>query len=280
MAAIETTGDKTRATVFAVLVHAICIGLMYLGLAMSHSTVVVTMPGPIIEAVLVGPAQAPTPKAQRPKPTPKPQPPKPEPVKADDPPPEPPKPDTKDQEKIDRLALEKAEEDKHEQEEKHRREQVLLDDEKKKQDAADKKKKLEDEKKKQLDDKKAKDQADKQKKADQQHLKDMLEAEEAKTGAEGNDDSLQAQYYASIQNAVTAAWMRPDNAPAGLLCRIHIIQIPGGEVISANVTSPCTADPVTRSSIEQAVLRAAPLPYKGFEPVFRREFNFDFQYKG
>jgi colicin import membrane protein len=280
MAAIETTSDKTRATVYAVLVHAACIGLMYVGLLWTHSTVVVTVPGPIIEAVLVGPAQAPAPKAQKPKPTPKPQPPKPEPVKADDPPPEPPKPDTREQEKIDRLALEKAEDDKHEQEEKHRREQVLLDDEKKKQDAADKKKKLEDEKKKQLDDKKAKEQADKQKKADQQHLKDLLEAEEAKTGAEGNDDSLQTQYYTSIQNAVTTAWLRPDNAPAGLHCMIHIIQIPGGEVISVNVTSPCTADPVTRSSIEQAVLRAAPLPYKGFESVFRREFNFDFTYKG
>jgi hypothetical protein len=35
-----------------------------------------------------------------------------------------------------------------------------------------------------------------------------------------------------------------------------------------------------RASIEQAVKRAAPLPYKGYEKVFRRDINFSFSYDG
>jgi colicin import membrane protein len=33
-------------------------------------------------------------------------------------------------------------------------------------------------------------------------------------------------------------------------------------------------------SIEQAVMRAAPLPYRGFESVFSREITFNFKYDG
>jgi colicin import membrane protein len=278
MTASETNADKSRALIYAVLVHALGIAMMSFGLWWTHTTVVVTPPGPVIEATLVGPAQAPRPKASKPKP-PKPTPPKPEP-KAEpkqETPPEPPKPDTKEQERITALAAEKAAEEKHEQDERRRREQVLLEEEKKK-DAAEKKKKLEEEKKKQLAEKQAREQAEKQKKADQQHLQELMEAEEAKTGGEGKDDSVLAQYVMAIQNAVVNNWLRPDNAQPGLRCTVRIIQIPGGEVISAKVASPCNADALTRQSIEQAVMRASPLPYKGFESVFERDINFNFSY--
>jgi len=106
------------------------------------------------------------------------------------------------------------------------------------------------------------------------------EATEAKTGTNGQDDSLQAQYYAAIQNAVTNNWLRPDNTPAGVRCMLRIVQIPGGDVIGVQIGSPCNADPQTRNSIEQAVKRAAPLPYKGYEKVFQRDINFNFSYDG
>lgn len=157
---------------------------------------------------------------------------------------------------------------------------MLLEEEKKRQEAAEKKKKLEEEKQQQLADKKARELADKQKKLEQQRLQELLEAEEAKTGGEGKDDSLLAQYIAAIQNAVTNNWLRPDSAPAGLRCTLHIIQIPGGEVISAKVSSPCNADAVTRDSIEQAVMRASPLPYQGFEQEFQRDITFNFRFDG
>ena len=59
---------------------------------------------------------------------------------------------------------------------------------------------------------------------------------------------------------------------------VRIAQIPGGDVIGVQIASPCNADPATRTSLEQAVKRAAPLPYKGYESVFSRDFNFNFLY--
>jgi colicin import membrane protein len=61
---------------------------------------------------------------------------------------------------------------------------------------------------------------------------------------------------------------------------LRIAQIPGGDVIGVQIGTPCNADPQTRNSIEQAVKRAAPLPYKGYEKVFQRDINFNFSYDG
>jgi colicin import membrane protein len=263
---MESSADKIRAFVYALLVHLVIVGLMFAGLFWTRSAVTVAIPGPIIEATLVGPAQAPKPRASR-KPTP-PKPvvePKPEPPKPDDATPTPPRPDTKDQERVAALAAEKAEAEAKEQQERQKQEQILLEEE------AKKKAKLEKERLAQLED---------QKKRDQARMQELLEADEAKTGQEGVDDSLEAQYFAAIQNAVTNAWLRPDSTQPGLRCMVRIVQIPGGDVLDATVTAPCNADPVTRNSLEQAVKRAAPLPYTGYEKVFRRSINFNFMYNG
>ena len=54
----------------------------------------------------------------------------------------------------------------------------------------------------------------------------------------------------------------------------------GGDVIGVQLLNPCNADPLTRASIEQAVKRAAPLPYKGYEKAFQRQIDFNFTYDG
>lgn len=81
----------------------------------------------------------------------------------------------------------------------------------------------------------------------------------------------------AIQNAVERNWIRPDTIPPGTPCRIRVIQIPGGDVISAEVEANCRFDPIGQRSLEAAVLRAQPLPYAGFEVVFRRELVFTFR---
>jgi len=106
------------------------------------------------------------------------------------------------------------------------------------------------------------------------------EAEQAQTGAGGQDDDLAARYAAAIQAAVTQSWNRPESAAPGLRCTLNIVQIPGGDVISVTVGSPCNADQPTRNSIEQAVMKAAPLPYQGYEKVFQRAVKFNFRYDG
>ncbi len=104
----------------------------------------------------------------------------------------------------------------------------------------------------------------------------MPEAGTALSGNEGKDDSLQAQYFAAIQNAITNNWLRPDSTQAGLRCTIRIVQIPGGDVIGVQLSSPCNADPQTRNSIEQAVKRASPLPYERFRKRFPARLQFEF----
>ncbi len=86
------------------------------------------------------------------------------------------------------------------------------------------------------------------------------------------------EYYAAIQSQVTNNWFRPPTARPGLRCRLKIVQIPGGEVISAAIAGTCNADEATRRSLVAAVERAGSLPYRGFEKVFEREIDFIFTY--
>ena len=88
--------------------------------------------------------------------------------------------------------------------------------------------------------------------------------------------SLRAQYEAAIQNDVARNWLKPPSATLGLSCKVLVHQIPGGEVINASIVS-CNGDQQARSSIVQAVLRASPLPYRGFEDAFQRELVFTFK---
>jgi len=86
------------------------------------------------------------------------------------------------------------------------------------------------------------------------------------------------EYYSAIQSQVTSNWFRPPTARPGLRCRLKIVQIPGGQVISAAISGKCNADEATRRSLTAAVERAGSLPYRGFEDVFQREIDFIFTY--
>lgn len=270
--------DSLRPWIYSLLVHLTIVALIAGSLFWTSDKVAVSIAGPIIEATLVGPAQAPQPKAAKPKPKPKPVDPKPEPAqpKVEEPAPEPPKKDLKDQEKVtDQITQLKAEQDKV-QEELRKKEQIELAE---KQAEAARQEKLKEEKLKQQRDKAAREQAEKDKKAEAARVLAMI-AEEAKTGQDGVDTSLEAQYYAAIQSVVTAAWLRPEETPPGVRCTLEITQIVGGDVISAVVVNPCNADEATRNSLQQAPLRASPLPYTGYESVFKRKIRFEFKYDG
>ncbi|MDO5505396.1 MAG: cell envelope integrity protein TolA [Pseudoxanthomonas suwonensis] len=98
-------------------------------------------------------------------------------------------------------------------------------------------------------------------------------------GAGGGDANLRAQYAAAIQEAILRQWRRPDNIPQGQRCRIRIRQLPGGEVPNDGVTfeGSCPYDEQGKRSVEAAILRAQPLPYKGFESVFQRNLTLNFE---
>ena len=104
----------------------------------------------------------------------------------------------------------------------------------------------------------------------------------ARTGApaagnQGADTDLLARYSAALQQAIQRNWTRPDSVPLGQKCRIVIRQIPGGEVIDAEVDPSCPYDELGRRSVEAAVRKAQPLPYAGFEAVFQRTLILNFE---
>lgn len=105
-------------------------------------------------------------------------------------------------------------------------------------------------------------------------LKKRMEAE-ARAGVLG---TLSDQYEAEIRELVTRNWLRPPTAKSGLRCTLRIVQIPGGQVISAAIAGACNADVATQRSLTAAVERAGSLPYRGYEEVFQREIDFKFNY--
>jgi len=158
-----------------------------------------------------------------------------------------------------------------------KRQQDELDQIRKKREDAARQRRIEEEKLKQLDARK-RDQAEAQRQAiDEANMRQQMANEQAEFRA-GQLATKGDQYYAAIQSQVTNNWLRPPTARSGLRCTLRIVQIPGGEVISAVIAGTCNADVATRNSLEAAVLRAGTLPYRGFEDVFEREIDFIFTY--
>jgi len=147
----------------------------------------------------------------------------------------------------------------------------------KKREEAERQRKIEEERLKQLDARKqAEAETQRQAKAEAD-LKEQMANEQAQFRA-GELATKGDEYYAAIQSPVTNNWLRPPTARPGLRCRLKIVQIPGGEVISAAISGSCNADEATRRSLTAAVERAGTLPYRGFEEVFEREIDFIFRY--
>lgn len=257
-----------------------------------------SLKGPVIDATLVGESGAPlpppvkTPEEKASVPPPKPskpvveqEKPEPKPVKTLPAPPK--QPDVKDQQKVVAEAQQKAEKAKREQQEKEKQRMSELEAEKQR----EQQKKL-DEIFKQLDQaRQSREHASKQSKLEEQKLAqlkdlekksdskapprdaDVKQADKAQSGNNGTDDDA---YKAAVQNAVTQSWLRPDNIPEGTVCPIHIVQIPGGQVVSVSIGANCPFDAAAKRSVKNAVLRAQPLPYKGYEKAFRTDITLNF----
>ncbi len=207
-----------------------------------------------------------------------------------------PVPDTQDQARADALAI-SQEKALREQEEKRRQEQIDLT-ERERQEDAEKRQRLakqqeETDKQKKLEEiRRLRAQAAREAQLAEQKLRQLADARARQASAatsnsassasppagnSGVDPNLSGQYAAAIQQAVLNQWVRPDTVPLGQRCRITIRQLPGGEVVDVQVAADCPYDEAGKRSVEAAVLRAQPLPYRGFEEVFRRELTLNFQ---
>ncbi|MGD8577884.1 MAG: TonB C-terminal domain-containing protein [Lysobacterales bacterium] len=179
-------------------------------------------------------------------------------------------------EAADRLQKLRVERERKLEEERQRRE---LDKIRAEREAAEKDRKLEEERLKQLEARKEQQRQEQLRQQQEAQRKAQQEAD-ARAFKAGQLASLKQKYEAAIQSFVTQNWLRPPTAQPGLRCTLKIVQIPGGEVISAAIAGSCNADEATRRSIVAAVERGGALPYRGFEDVFEREINFTFIYDG
>lgn len=208
-----------------------------------------------------------------------------------------PVPDTEDQEAASRLAI-SQEKALKEQEEKRRQEQIDLTERQRQEEAerkqrlaqqqeeADRQKKLEEIRRKRA-------QAAREARLAEQRLQQITDARNRQAAAAstpaaantgnpppgqgGTADDLLAKYQSALQQAITDKWTRPDSVAVGTRCRIIIRQLPGGEVLNAEVQPGCPYDEMGKRSVEAAVLKAQPLPYRGFESVFNRTLILNFE---
>ncbi|HMN46243.1 MAG TPA: cell envelope integrity protein TolA [Povalibacter sp.] len=122
---------------------------------------------------------------------------------------------------------------------------------------------------------KQKEEAERRKAAEDARLQNARESELQRQLAE-EEGLMQArsstafnEYVALIQDQIERNWNRPPSARPGLQCNIRVAQSPNGVVLSAQVEQ-CNGDAAVKQSIEQAVLRASPLPLPSDRRLFER----------
>lgn len=310
----ERRADTVQATLLALGLHLLLFAVAFFGMWWTRSAAPVSAAGPVAEAELVDasalsaslqrvlldrPAALPEPPVAEPveqETAPPPQP-IPEPVPQESPvPPQPqvqervPEPDTREQERVSRQAAADRAAAEREQEERRRQEQIDLTEQRERQREAERRQRLtemERQRQAQLADIR-RQRAELEREAEQaeRKLRQLAAAQDAAradtqasqpSGNEGTDNDLRARYAAALQAAILRNWTRPETVAVGQRCRIVIRQIPGGEVVDAQVDPSCPYDELGRRSVEAAVLKAQPLPYAGFERVFERTLTLNFQ---
>ncbi|MEX0735333.1 MAG: cell envelope integrity protein TolA [Steroidobacteraceae bacterium] len=104
-------------------------------------------------------------------------------------------------------------------------------------------------------------------------LRARLAEEETRTSA--GFQSLKSSYVSAIQAHVEQRWYEPPGTTQGLVCRVYVMQIPGGEVVSMRFGS-CNGGAAVRQSIETAVHNSSPLPAPPEPALFEREVELVF----
>ena len=158
-----------------------------------------------------------------------------------------------------------------------KKQQNEIDKVRKQREEASRQRRIEEERLKQLDARRQAEADAKRQANAEADMRQQMANEQAEFRA-GQIATLEGQYETAIRIQVTNNWYRPPTARPGLRCTLRIVQIPGGEVISAAIAGKCNADEATRRSLEAAVMRAGTLPYRGYEDVFEREIDFNITY--
>ncbi len=292
----QTRADNWLALAQSLLLHAVLLGLLFIGLRWSGNAAPDAATGAPIEAELIDASDLSpalqralrrAPAAPRPAPVQPPEP-LPQPLAEEPAPPlprelPPPVPDPAPvaQARVQRDAALPALPDQRREQEERRRQppQVELD--------AQRESEMERQRQQQIAElRRERERIARQRSIAEQRVRQLADARDGATeparsqpapGAGGSDPGLLARYRDALQRAIVRQWTRPDSVALGQLCQITIRQLPGGDVISVEIDPSCPYDAQGRRSVEAAVLKAAPLPYAGFESVFNRTLILNFE---
>lgn len=240
---------RLRAIVYAVLVHAVVIGLAVIGFRWT----VQSPPGEVVQAVAV-----PEPPTRKPE-------------------------ETNQRAQEEEAARQKAEAEKlrqaeqkqqQQKEEEEKLVQQRLVAERKKQEAQEK------ERQKRAQEETRKKEEARRQKLTEESLQEQLAAEEKTrlaTASAARAGTEIEKYRYLIEQRVSRSWNRPVGVAKGLKCEVHVRLTPGGEVLSANVVRS-SGNAIFDRSVENAVYKAAPLPLPGDPALFDnfREIRFVF----
>jgi colicin import membrane protein len=288
----ETGADTRTALLQALGLHVVLFAVMFAGLQWTRSNVAEAAKGEVIEADLIDPSELGaamrsalqrTPEAL-PQPVVEPEPPPPEPEPVPDPLPEPvpdalpppvPDPEPVEQEKVQREAEspEVAKVPREQEEKRKQPTQAELDAQKRDRQLAEIRQQRE--------------KAARERTMAEQRAQQLADARAQQSSASnstpaprGNPNSrsaARAGYIVALQTAILRQWTRPESVGLDEVCQVTIRQIPGGEVVSVEISRSCPYDALGRRSVEAAILKASPLPYAGFEDEFIRDPTFKFR---
>lgn len=87
-------------------------------------------------------------------------------------------------------------------------------------------------------------------------------------------DSREQAYLMALRAAIQSKWTRQSTQDG--LCAVTIQQTIGGQITGA-ISKSCTLGQADRRALEAAALAAQPLPYAGFERVFREQITVEMQ---
>lgn len=80
-------------------------------------------------------------------------------------------------------------------------------------------------------------------------------------------------YLKAIRGAILHNWTRPAASKAGTQCMVQIEQTKDGRIGRSRFGEPCDFDLEARRALKAAVDKSSPLPYRGFEAVWRPSIN-------
>ncbi len=116
--------------------------------------------------------------------------------------------------------------------------------------------------------------AEEEQKRRKQELAEKLRAEESQRLL----NSLREDYMAAIKQKIERKWVRPQGITEMPDCEVRVTQGPGGIILEVSFGTCPGSSKTYRSSIENAVYKADPLPKPGDPSLFDRELIIQFQF--